>query len=107
MQYIKIEGYDYEIREDGRVRSLKSKRLLALRYNTTGYPHQALCKNRVAKDRLNHRLTAKYFVPNPNNHKYVNHLDRNKKNPHKDNLEWCSQSENIKYHYTGKKDLPF
>ena len=43
-----------------------------------------------------HRLIAKYFVPNPYNQPVVNHKDGNKQNFCADNLEWVSQSENIK-----------
>ena len=44
-----------------------------------------------------HRLVAETFIPNPNNYNQVNHKDENKHNNSVDNLEWCTQSYNIRY----------
>ena len=44
-----------------------------------------------------HILIAETFIPNPQNLPQVNHKDTNKKNPSAHNLEWCSQSDNIKH----------
>lgn len=44
-----------------------------------------------------HVLFANLFIDNPNNYKYVNHIDSNKLNNSLDNLEWCTNSYNV-YH---------
>lgn len=44
-----------------------------------------------------HRLVAMVFIPNPNKKPYVNHIDNDPKNNHVSNLEWCTQSENLKH----------
>ena len=52
---------------------------------------QKMCHERV------HVILAHCFIPNPNNYRYVNHIDSNKLNNSLDNLEWCTNSYNV-YH---------
>ena len=42
-----------------------------------------------------HVIIAHCFIPNPNNYKYINHIDSNKTNNNIDNLEWCTNSYNV------------
>ena len=42
-----------------------------------------------------HTILAHCFIPNPNNYRYVNHIDSNKLNNSLDNLEWCTNSYNV------------
>lgn len=42
-----------------------------------------------------HRLVAECYIPNPNNHQQVNHINGIKTDNHVNNLEWVSQSQNI------------
>lgn len=44
-----------------------------------------------------HRLFAELFLPNPKGYKYINHKDSNKLNNSLDNLEWCTNSQNVKH----------
>jgi hypothetical protein len=55
---------------------------------------------RIAQNRKNfyvHRLVAEHFVENCCGGKYVNHKDYDPSNNAADNLEWCSQQENIRH----------
>lgn len=44
-----------------------------------------------------HRIYAILFISNPNDYKYVNHIDGNKMNNNLSNLEWCTNSYNVKH----------
>lgn len=50
------------------------------------------------KHRAIHRLVGEYFVDNPNNENVINHIDGDKTNNNKDNLEWCSQLDNVRHY---------
>lgn len=52
-----------------------------------------------------HRLVGIHFIKNPKNKPYINHLDANKQNNVYNNLEWCTQSENIQYAYDNKTKI--
>lgn len=46
-----------------------------------------------------HVIYANCFIQNPNNYKYINHIDSNKLNNSLDNLEWCTNSYNVQHSY--------
>lgn len=103
-----IAGYEglYQVSDMGRVRSCKrlvshpkgGKKVVNPRVlkpsNVHGYPSVILCTNGTIKRFSVHRLVAIAFLDNPMNLPEVNHLDGNRANPEKTNLEWCSSAEN-------------
>ena len=96
-----IPNYEglYQVSNLGRVKSTpickhKKPRILK-NIPRNGYISVILCDGKTKKNVFVHRLVAECFVPNPENKPIVNHIDGNKSNPCSDNLEWCTQSENI------------
>lgn len=53
-----------------------------------------------------HRLVGIHFLEKPEGKGYINHLDANPSNNRVNNLEWCTQSENIQYAYNNKTKTP-
>lgn len=76
-----------------------TKRKITPYLGVDGYMHIVRGENgKKIRMRL-HTLIATLFVENPNNYKYVNHIDSNKTNNHPSNLEWCTNSENVQHGY--------
>lgn len=88
-------------------RSAKNKKLLKpMKDNKYGYLKVRLRNNGHDKMATIHRLVAESFIPNPNNYCVVNHLDSNPSNNNVDNLEWCTQKENILHGYNAGNIQP-
>lgn len=87
-----LEG-EYAISTKGRVKNIKTGRILVAKDNGTGYLKVSL----KHKNYYIHRLTALAFIDNPNNLPEVDHRDENKKNNDVSNLRWVSKSENTKH----------
>ena len=107
-----IENYNslYEVNEKGEVRSLyhwnghkyekrKKPYILKQSNTTTGYKKVELVKDGKRKSLKVHRLVAIAFIPNPMNKPYINHIDGNPINNCVENLEWCTQHENVVHAY--------
>lgn len=94
-----IKGYEglYQISNLGNLKSIKkgNNKLIKLQNNQRYYRNN-LWKNCKYKTFSIHRLVAEAFIPNPNNFNIINHKDGNKLNNCVDNLEWCTQSHNVK-----------
>ena len=93
-----IEEYEteYQVSSVGRVKLLKNNIILRCFLNR-GYVYVTLSKQSVETKKKVHRLVATAFIPNPDNLPDVNHIDENKTNNCRKNLEWCSKEYNRKY----------
>jgi protein-disulfide isomerase len=75
--------------------------------NKYGYVEYVLSDKEKKRRHIQaHRIVACLYIDNKDNKYYVNHIDGNKLNNHKDNLEWCTASENEKHSYQILKKMP-
>ena len=110
-----IKGYEgkYQVSNLGRVKSLylinrqakiPREKILKLGHNLQGYPQIHLCKdNKTSKSIFVHKLVAEAFIPNPDNLPVVNHKNEIKTDNRVENLEWCTQKNNVQLFYKNKK----
>lgn len=101
-----IPGWEniYSLTEDGKLFSHRRNIFVKITHsighkNSLKIPCFHLYKNQKLTNITLHRLLALTFIPNPNNYPQVNHKDGNPLNNSLDNLEWCTQSQNIKHAY--------
>ena len=89
----------YEVSNYGRVRNKSTKEIIKSRPIRYGYIHITLYFNGKRKNYPIHRIVAMVFIPNPKNKPQVNHKDGDKQNNRVDNLEWVTNSENMRHAY--------
>lgn len=86
----------YWVSNLGRIKSNYSGgKIISFQKNEDGYFKVSLYKKGKTKSFLVHRLVALHFIPNPRGVNTINHIDGNKENNCVDNLEWCTQKENM------------
>ena len=78
-------------------RYIKGYVLKAERNKVNGYFYVNLNKNGITTHRTVHRLVAQAFIPNPNDLPFVNHIDEDKSNNCATNLEWITNSDNLRH----------
>ena len=94
--FVKIDGFEkYEVSNLGKVRNIKSGRILKSHLNHNGYLKHSLYKHDKQKELFLHRIIAIAFIDNPGKKPQVNHIDENKLNNDLSNLEWCTERENL------------
>jgi len=83
------EADKYEVSNYGRIKKIKTGKIIK------GSEHKGyrLFKTKGFQKTI-HRLVGQYFIENPNNKPYINHIDGNRQNNNVNNLEWCTPIEN-------------
>ena len=103
-----IPGYEglYRVSNVGEIKSLRGwngrgyvqrEKILSKTMTTTGYYKVELTKDGIRKSLKVHRLVAYAFIPRTEGKPYINHKDGNPLNNVVDNLEWCTQKENVNH----------
>ena len=103
-----IKGYEglYQESNLGRIKRFlfvnniivkKQDKILKNQKHSAGYNIITLTKNSQQKICLVHRLVAEAFLEKIDGKTYINHKDGNKSNNNVDNLEWCTQKENMQH----------
>ena len=115
-----VKGYEgmYEVSNLGRMRSvtrvverghnipLSVKGRILKFSKVQGYSRISLSQGFNSKQYKVHRLVAQAFIPNPDNKPFINHIDGVRDNNCVTNLEWCTQSENLKHAYKIGNKIP-
>ena len=94
---LKMINKRYSVDEYGNVFDNKKNKYLKHHNNGFGYEYVMLIIDNVYRQKKVHRLVAEAFIPNPKNKPFINHIDCNRSNNYYQNLEWCTQKENINY----------
>ena len=97
--FMPIKDYEdtYAVSNLGRVKNIKTGRILKQCKNNGGYMLVDLWKNGKQRTHLVHRLVLTNFKANPRNCSDVNHIDENKENNSLNNLEWTTHQANINH----------
>ncbi|WP_297453618.1 HNH endonuclease [Persephonella sp.] len=111
----KIDGFEnYAVSNKGYVYKGLKYGLLPEKYkefrikpfkNKQGFLQVQLSNKGKRKVLYVHRLVAQYFVPNPENYKYVVHIDGNRENNKVSNLKWSPYPEKKEMDYQEIFDL--
>jgi hypothetical protein len=94
MNWKPVVGWSrYEVSDSGELRNVTGGRRVGQWLSDQGYALARLSgPRRMVRV---HRLVAEAFIPNPLKAQTVNHRNNDRSDNRVENLEWCSQQENL------------
>lgn len=87
---------NYEVSNLGRVRNIKTKRILSKNIDKDGYFYVGLYQNKKKYCRHIHRMVALTFISNPDNLPIVDHINQDKQDNKINNLRWVTHKGNAR-----------
>jgi hypothetical protein len=89
----------YEVSNSGKLRNAKTKREIKMSISKTEYfvYYGSLGSRKKRKNFRLHRCIAEAFIPKIEGKEHINHIDGNKLNNVIENLEWCTNQENVQH----------
>lgn len=91
------EVYDYEVSTEGRVRNMKTGKILKPKKNNYDYLQVTLYYKGQQRIKQVHRLVMETFKPTDDKTLEVNHKNYNRGNNRLENLEYLKHKNNIIY----------
>jgi NUMOD4 motif len=90
-----LEHENYEVSNTGFIRSKKTKNILYMSPNTSGYLEVNLWKNNIRRHIQVHNIVGRTWIPNPNNLPVLDHINPNNTNDNSiSNLRWTTKKKN-------------
>ena len=107
-----VAGFSrYAVTEDGQIINRKTRRVLRQRVKKNGY-RQVFITDDTGKRRNQHvhRIVLVAFTPNPEGYSECHHIDSDKSNNHRVNLQWVTRKQNqlhMRDFISSKPDSPY
>ena len=98
----RVKGLEKKVTRSNRIHSLK-ERMLDPYVGFHGYKMFNLVGNGKTRSVALHRIITETFIPNPENKRTINHKNKVKIDNRIENLEWCSDRENVSHAVKDKK----
>ena len=91
-----VNGYEglYKVSSLGRVKNIKTGKILKGCVDDKGYLKVKLYKNKKGKTLRIHNLVGKAFIANPLNKRCIDHINHDRKNNKVSNLRFATYAEN-------------